>query len=129
MKKVVFCSTFFALLLTLVSFTNSKSNSFCDGPPLPTSINVDYSPCDVSVNITYPSGAYVGNVLLHDLVSNTYAWVSNTNFGSNSITIVLPYNKDYRVSLDYPTCSGPRWAYFSTYGYRRCTAPVQTEEF
>lgn len=114
MKKIVFGSVFFGLLLTLMSFTNSKSNSFCPGPELPSSITFSQS-CNISVTIAYSQGAFVSGVWLHNLSTNNISWIQNPNFGNSSMTLQVQYDRDYQVSLDYPICSGPSWAYFSTY--------------
>jgi hypothetical protein len=101
MKRIVFCSVFFGLLLTLVSFTTNKSNSLCPPSPPPVSINFFRinSECttDYNVVITYPQNS-TGEVYL-DGITIPFAAGGIINSSYPQISFRVPCCNTYRVAL------------------------------
>jgi hypothetical protein len=112
MKKLIFLFSFMIVMTTLFSFT-SESNS---PPPLPDCINYNQSQCNLYVTLIYPPYAYVSGVHLKNLSSNVEVWIPNSDPNSKSITLHLPFDKEYQVSLGWPiSCGCPNWAYLTTF--------------
>jgi hypothetical protein len=100
MKKIVFCSVFFGLLLTLMSFTRSKSNLECPDTPPSSILMRRANSCSSYYNVTirYPVGV-IGDVFLYNSSGTNIGYGFVSGGYPNSVTFQILGCSNYTVAI------------------------------